>query len=395
MKIFYSWQEDTDLSTCKSLIREALEIASKKVSDDLEIDHDTKRVLGSPNIVEIIARKIRGASVFIADVTLTGKTCKPDGKKKMQINSNVAIELGYALGTHGDEVVVKVMNDHYGTPEDLPFDVRDRHPVRFTLAPSGNKLEKKHARDQLSAQFENILSEHYAHWQSSPSQQPEKTPFTLNRAAYWDNSGPLIDALDTHGNRLRLEYDDTKPIVYLRLSPNNKLPELSKNDQVNSLWSSNPPVFFGTTGGINIERNRYGAIVFASMGKEKIHGGTTQLFKTGEVWGVASIIFSYDKENNLYLPSKDFEEYFNKSLEEYVKLAQAIGYKSAYVEAGLMNLTVAPVYLGVSDYGALDRYYFHNDFYYENTIDLNKDNDISVFSNGFMDKVYDEAGAQR
>src|SRR5687768_16453473 len=136
MKVFYSWQSDTPGSVGRTFIRQALEDAIEGL--DLEeaerpkIDQDTKGVLGSPVIANTIFQKIRDAKVVIADVTLTGET---NGGKRL-CNSNVAIELGYALSVPGDEALLTVMNTHYGTPQYLPFDLAHRRwPVLFQLAP--------------------------------------------------------------------------------------------------------------------------------------------------------------------------------------------------------------------------------------------------------------------
>ena len=95
----YSWQSDTPGKTGHYLIRDAL--ALERLAEDLaldeaerpELDHDTKGIQGAPPIMETILAKIDKSDVFVADVTLTGKT----ENDKPVINSNVAIELGYAL----------------------------------------------------------------------------------------------------------------------------------------------------------------------------------------------------------------------------------------------------------------------------------------------------------
>jgi hypothetical protein len=123
MKVFYSWQSDTPRDIGKDFVRQALDAAVSGLQiDESErpiVDQDTAGVLGSPVIAETILRKIREANVIVVDVTLTGKT----ERNKRLINSNAAIELGYAIGVHGDEVLLKVMNTHYGPAKDLPFDL--------------------------------------------------------------------------------------------------------------------------------------------------------------------------------------------------------------------------------------------------------------------------------
>jgi hypothetical protein len=147
MKVFYSWQSDTPSKVGRTFIRDALEaaIACLQLEDAErpEIDQDTKGVLGSPVITDTIFQKIREAKVVVADVTLTGQT--PAGKHSC--NSNVAIELGHALGIHGDAILLNVMNTHYGSPQDLPFDLAHRRwPVQFKLSPDADTTERRDCR---------------------------------------------------------------------------------------------------------------------------------------------------------------------------------------------------------------------------------------------------------
>ncbi len=64
-----------------------------------------------------------------------------DGEKiKKLINSNVAIELGYALHSLTDRAVVMVMNSHYGSHEELPFNIRHKGgAITFDLKPKATK----------------------------------------------------------------------------------------------------------------------------------------------------------------------------------------------------------------------------------------------------------------
>jgi hypothetical protein len=158
LTIFYSWQSDTDARSNRSLIREALKSAIADLdlldANRPEIDQDTRGVLGAPVIADTIFEKIRGASVFVADLTLTGST---EAGKRL-CNSNVAIELGYAIGVHGDDVLLNIMNTHYGPPEQLPFDLAHRRwPVRYSLAADASTADRSAARDGLVEELKPIL----------------------------------------------------------------------------------------------------------------------------------------------------------------------------------------------------------------------------------------------
>jgi hypothetical protein len=162
-RVFYSWQSDTDARTNRSFIRSALKVAIDELdiedADRPEIDQDTSGVLGAPIIAETIFGKIRDASIFVADVTLTGST---DAGKRL-CNSNVALELGYALGVLGDDVFINIMNTHYGPPEDLPFDLAHRRwPLQYTLKPDATKTERDEARNALSLRLSPIIGLHLA-----------------------------------------------------------------------------------------------------------------------------------------------------------------------------------------------------------------------------------------
>jgi hypothetical protein len=160
MKIFWSWQSDSPEQIGKYLVRDALKTAVDKLKeaedieeparDDLHLDQDTQGTTGSPDLVPTIFGKIDKSEVVVADVTVVGKT----DEAKSLINSNVAIELGYALRACTDARVVLVFNKHYGTHEDLPFDLRHKGgAVVFDLAPEADRKEIAAARRSLEDEF--------------------------------------------------------------------------------------------------------------------------------------------------------------------------------------------------------------------------------------------------
>jgi hypothetical protein len=163
LTVFYSWQSDTEPRTNRSFIRDALKAAIADLdledAERPEIDQDTSGVLGAPVIAETIFSKIRVASVFVADVTLTGATS--NGKKLC--NSNVVLELGYALRALGDDALLNVMNTHYGPPEALPFDLAHRRwPLQYALAPDATNGERLAIKSALAAQLTPILKAYLA-----------------------------------------------------------------------------------------------------------------------------------------------------------------------------------------------------------------------------------------
>ncbi|MCZ7888919.1 hypothetical protein [Agrobacterium salinitolerans] len=172
MKVFWSWQADTPGDSGRHFIRKALDAAVEKLKqgneiaeadrDALHLDHDRKGLSGSPDLAPAILAKIRASQVFIADVTSIGIVDAGGGKKKV-INSNVAIELGFAAGTIGDDKILMVQNTFYGGREDLPFDLRGKAgPLQFSLAPDADANEKARVSKALAAAITQALVSYLA-----------------------------------------------------------------------------------------------------------------------------------------------------------------------------------------------------------------------------------------
>lgn len=157
--VFYAWQSQLQNKSNRTLIEEALSQALKKLSQEkrdpveFEIDQDTRGALGSQEISSTILQKINNCSVFVADITPVG-TLK-DGK--LTPNPNVLFELGFAWHRLGENRVILVLNDAYGSPEDLPFDISKRCLVRYRFDPASTD-GSGNVRTGLSIQFMRILS---------------------------------------------------------------------------------------------------------------------------------------------------------------------------------------------------------------------------------------------
>lgn len=134
--IFYSWEADRPNNTNRGFIKNALEEAATALASDLtvepRIDHDTQNVPGSPDIARTILKKIENSDVFVADVTIIND---PKDKERPTPNPNVLIELGYALKALGEDRLILVINDHFGPVEQLPFDLRGKRNVIYTISP--------------------------------------------------------------------------------------------------------------------------------------------------------------------------------------------------------------------------------------------------------------------
>ncbi|MDU1575949.1 MAG: hypothetical protein E6868_22275 [Pantoea sp.] len=157
--VFYSWQSDLDSRANRNLIEDALKKAMKAIKkDDSEsiypvLDRDTSGLLGSPSISESIFNKISLADIFVADVSIINSQLS--GRKTA--NPNVLIELGYAVSQLGWDRVIMVQNTFYGSPEELPFDLRGRRVIAYSLDPSIES--KSEAKGQLQGRIESALKE--------------------------------------------------------------------------------------------------------------------------------------------------------------------------------------------------------------------------------------------
>jgi hypothetical protein len=135
--VFYSWQSDSPGNTNRNFISIALEKAIYEVKNDDSIaiepviDRDTLGVAGSTDISESIFSKIEGASVFVCDVSVI----EPSASKKTP-NPNVLVELGYAIRVLGWNRIIMVMNTEYGDPSTLPFDLRSKRVLTYSISSS-------------------------------------------------------------------------------------------------------------------------------------------------------------------------------------------------------------------------------------------------------------------
>ncbi|EAC5206878.1 hypothetical protein JH33_05950, partial [Listeria monocytogenes] len=118
-KIFYSWQSSLPNKDNRNFIESCLKKAIKGTNGNLvinySIDKDTFNEFGSPDIPNTILKKIDNSIFFIADISITENGCP---------NSNVLLELGYAISVLGWERIICLFNSKYGNVEDLPFDLK-------------------------------------------------------------------------------------------------------------------------------------------------------------------------------------------------------------------------------------------------------------------------------
>ena len=169
--IFYSWQSDLPNNTNRGFIQAALEAAAKTIRNDQSlniepvVDRDTADVPGSPDIPSTILGKIDICQVFVCDVSKINFGAASNFRPTP--NPNVLLELGYAIGTVGQERIIMVMNTAFGTLEQLPFDLR--HKRVLTYSATSEDLDRAPERKRLQSLLESSLRTIFGN--------PHRTPY--------------------------------------------------------------------------------------------------------------------------------------------------------------------------------------------------------------------------
>lgn len=323
--IFYSWQSDTDPNTnhffLKGCLTDALgilasgdELEEVIRGDELHLDHDTMGVFGDVEVLNTILTKIRKCDLFVADITVVAKTA--DGKQCP--NPNVLLELGYAIDAAGSERTIKVMNEYYGSAVDgLPFDMaHKRFPVRYTLAPDTEPGEKKRIQKQVTKDLVEIIGGMLREAGLKRSPVPEFNGVE----PVWKSSSFVPDG--ELGKYLHPALDTPLPILwgngtqwFLRIIPHKKLANMT-SAKLLSLLSPNELLPFGRNPSPSIMQNQWGAVVFEQRGSTDQVSKMTQLFETGELWGIER---ESDSSRGLnLLPFPYITQVFTAVLENYL-----------------------------------------------------------------------------
>jgi hypothetical protein len=340
LTVFYSWQSDSPSNLNRNFIEKAIREALKRLRSDatlenalrdtiVEIDKDTQGVSGSPPIAETILRKIEGCSVFIADLSYVGESkrgyANSSGNPRQFPNPNVLIEYGYALRCHTHAKLVSVMNTAYGEPnaESLPFDLRHlRWPIPYFLNNS-SAADKSNQFERLVATLVEAVGLILSH-ESLPTvdvksfvtQKPTK-----NAAIFFEATADLI----TDGTDFVSIPEGAK--AYLRICPSSVVPPIKSELDARGLAQTGNLQPMGIAGDVNYGRNIFGAIAHESPKSGAIFL-FTQLFLSGEIWGVdarclnADVISAWGMNKKPYIANVYIENSFVKALHNYLIFAQ-------------------------------------------------------------------------
>lgn len=168
LTIFYAWQSDRPGKTNRNLIKDALTKAIAELNeeavitedprDEIEVDHDTRGVPGSPDISATILEKIDQAAVFVCDVTPIAERAGGTGAIP---NPNVMLELGYAMKALDSKRIITVMNTAFGAePRDLPFDIKQKSVIKYAADQNDLNAARKGLQSSLKHAVKSSLDYH-------------------------------------------------------------------------------------------------------------------------------------------------------------------------------------------------------------------------------------------
>jgi hypothetical protein len=331
--VFYVWQSDRLERFNRHVIRFALNLAAKSISDDptidvqVRVDADTEGVLGQVPVTDTILKKIAACDAFVPDLTFVAMT----EAGKLVPNPNVLIEYGYALRAKSHSVMIPVMNTAYGPADQLPFDMRHlRHPLRYELRVEAKNTQRRAVRETLTNEFEAILRRMIA--EAAP--QPDKAArfreaVSISSPAFYF---PLGATIATFGQPSEQEYRfEDNNAIYLRLFPkySDGQPRPGRANLktlVHYRRVLNPMSL--TLDGIS-SANDYGWITIDPRYKT-VTQAMTQAFPTGELWGINSQAFTRASIRRSLASSGEAamafgvisaEKLYTRTLENYVSVA--------------------------------------------------------------------------
>jgi hypothetical protein len=343
MKIFWSWQSDTPGKIGRHFVREAIENALRELNEEftieeskrLELDHDRKGVPGSPDLVPTILKKIEESKVFIADVTPVGKNNTSD---RALLNSNVAIELGYALAKIGDAGLLMVLNSSFGDRESLPFDLRHKAgPIIFTLGHNASKEEMTRVQKKLTEDFKSALRACLPQVDALLSTVHSEIPIGFSVAQYFEDGEVLAERENMGGMQLRYKVG---PLLYLRIIPTRAMPLLRDSEIAELIFGIKVAPLNAISGGGGYHgRNNHGGITY-DFDRDASGGWiitSSQIFPNRELWGIDATLFD---EGIQYIPGEAFEARLDAGLRQYVRFAgEYLNIQSpVIVEAGISRV---------------------------------------------------------
>lgn len=366
MKVFWSWQSDTPGKIGRHFVRAALSLAvealkqapdveeptAAETREGLHLDQDRQGVPGSPDLAPTIFEKIERSAVFVADVTLVGGS---DNGSKRLMNSNVAIEYGHAHHALGSEAILMVQNTHYGNRDALPFDLKHKAgPIQFNLAPAAKKADIEAEQKKLVSQLVVALRPYIERAAAQAAGAFQEAASTSSSAVFFDAT-EVLGRLGT-GTEDEIEYRFGEPrVFYLRVMPAAALPPMKQTQLMDIASQHRPDVLSPYRYSGHLDRNRHGVVAVEPSGTATTPRSVTQLFGTGEIWGLSTHFFSTYRGRPL-IPTTKLENIYRRALSNYCDILGtgmgiaapytivlgAIGLQDTY--AGVDNSAEGPIH---------------------------------------------------
>jgi hypothetical protein len=375
---------------------------------------------GIVDLANTIMDKIAGSDAFVADVTCVGAVTarmatdeneKP--KEKKLINSNVAIELGYAMNCLKGGKLILVFNQAYGSYEDLPFDLRHKGGaiITFNLPAGADKERRKREAAPFKGKLKRSLGEILRNAKQVAASVFEETPSTYCKATYFEKGEVLATYGETEEEMLRYSYDATT-LFYVRLIPTQSLSTPFTREQMLRAAPSAPLLFGGPpTSGYFVDNNKYGVINWRpgshpSSGPAAI-AASLQIMRNGELW--ANSISPLNKRpipqqdvglKYPLIPYKSFEQVYRTFLNAVIK------FSGDYLEvkgpwyvvfgiSGIKDVYLAPYAPGefVGGFGQIGPFY-DDEVMTRILVSAEKDSQNKALLT-FFQKVWEEAGSKR
>ena len=312
MKVFWSWQSDTPWKTGRQFIREILKEIVQQLQQELDepdrdgeglhLDHDIEGTTGLVSIVDTIFQKINASTVIVADITCVGEVTAADvrsNRKKRLINSNVALELGYAIRAIPEGSIIAVLNEAYGSHDDMPFDLRHKGGViTFNLSPEADEATIKREAGELTGKLASILRKVLKGAREAAQPAFQEKQSTYSTAVYFDKKQILASNL-VGSEKDDYIYEDCCALCYMRVVPTKALSNLYANSELEKRAYSVPILGFGF-GNQLVFRNGFGAIKWCP-GSSPLTGvasisASTQLFRNGEIWSICQCPFKNEND---------------------------------------------------------------------------------------------------
>lgn len=354
MKIFWSWQSDTPGKIGRYFVRDALAAAIGELKQEVDLDEsdrgsihldqDRMGVAGSPDLANVILDKIKNSTVFVADVTLVGKTA--DGKPL--INANVAIELGYALATVGDAGLLMVFNAAYGEREGLPFDLRQKAgPILFSLPEGAESADRNAEMAKLVGTLKVAIRDCLATKtnQAAALVEHDAIPTVATSAQYFED-GEVLTKRPSPGEDFELNYPSGAPLLYLRLIPTSTTKKLKRREIKDIVFNINIEPLRPVPGNASWDLNKCGGITYSFLHTDLDSKllSSSQIFFNREIWGVDASLLAGPKT----IPVAYMEHMFELGLNHYVDIAdKRLGLNPPVaVEAGAARVDGFHIVLG-------------------------------------------------